>query len=245
MTASFDAVAGDYDAARPAYPSALYDALEPLRGQRVVEGGAGTGIATTTLMARGARVIAFDLGPRMLSHAVARLPGLPAVVADGGDAPFRSGSVDLVCWAQAWHWVLPERRTTEAARLLAPGGRWAGWWSHARADGEPWFDRYWTVLEAHCPTASRSHRDVDWGAELAASPFFDVSPRETFRWTRRVSVEQWLADERSKSYVAALSDASRADLLHELARMLHEAFPTGTVEVAYETWLWIALRVGE
>lgn len=214
MTTSFDVVADDYNAARPGYPNALYDALEPLRGQRVLEGGAGTGIATAALIARGAHVIAVDLGPGMLRHAVTRLPELPAVVADGATTPFRTASFDLVCWAQAWHWVRPDHRVDEAARLLAPGGRWAGWWSHPRADGEPWFDRYWNVIEQRCPTASRSHRDLDWGAELAESPHFDVGPHQAFPWTRTISIEQWLTDERTKSSVVALPEAERADLIH-------------------------------
>jgi SAM-dependent methyltransferase len=243
MTTSFDVVADEYDAARPGYPVALYDALEPIRGQRVLEGGAGTGIATASLVARGAHVIAFDLGPEMLRRALARLPELPAVVADGAATPFRSASVDLLCWAQAWHWVSAERRVDEAARLLVPGGRWAGWWSHPRADGESWFDRYWDVIERHCPTASRWHRDLDWGAEFAASPFFEIGPRQVFPWVRNVSVEQWLTDERSKSYVAALAEANRSELLHNLESILREAFPSGVVKVVYETWLWIARRV--
>jgi SAM-dependent methyltransferase len=244
VTTSFDVVADDYAEARPAYPGALFDALEPLRDLRVVDGGAGTGIATAALVARGAQVIAFDLGPAMLRHAVARLPGLPALVADGASTPFRSASVDLVCWAQAWHWVSAEERAAEAARILKPGGRWAGWWSHPRADGEPWFDHYWDVLEDRCPTTNRSHRDLDWGAELAATPYFVVTPRQVFAWIRRVSVEQWLTDERSKSYVAALPAPGRAELLDELEGILRDAFPSGTVEVAYETWLWVATRVG-
>lgn len=243
MTTSFDVVADDYAAARPGYPNELFDALEPLRGQRVLEGGAGTGIATAALVGRGAHVIAFDLGPKMLRHAALRVPGLPAVVADGATTPFRTASFDLLCWAQAWHWVSAQRRVDEAARLLAPGGRWAGWWSHPRADGEPWFDAYWDAMEHRCPTASRSHRDVDWSADLAESPSFEVEPRQAFPWRRTVSIEQWLTDERTKSSVVALSEPNRAELIHELDSILRQAFPSGTVEVAYETSLWIATRV--
>jgi trans-aconitate methyltransferase len=72
-----------YDAARPGYTDELYDALEPLAGARVVEGGAGTGIATRALLARGARVVPVDLGARMLLAARARTSGLAPVVADG------------------------------------------------------------------------------------------------------------------------------------------------------------------
>jgi ubiquinone/menaquinone biosynthesis C-methylase UbiE len=41
--ASFEAVADEYDAARPSYPDDVFDALEPLAGRRVLDVGAGTG----------------------------------------------------------------------------------------------------------------------------------------------------------------------------------------------------------
>jgi hypothetical protein len=52
---SFDAVADEYDRERPGYPEVIYDALEPLPDGLVVEGGAGTGIATRALVDRGCR----------------------------------------------------------------------------------------------------------------------------------------------------------------------------------------------
>jgi hypothetical protein len=38
----FEGVVDEYDAARPGYPEALFDALGPLEGAVVVEGGCGT-----------------------------------------------------------------------------------------------------------------------------------------------------------------------------------------------------------
>src|SRR3954451_13521718 len=63
---SFDSVVGLYDRGRPRYPRAIFDALEPLAGTRIVEGGAGTGIATRQLTARGANVVAVDVGPAVV-----------------------------------------------------------------------------------------------------------------------------------------------------------------------------------
>lgn len=46
----FDHVADDYDAARPSYPDEFFEAIEeitgPLAGHLVLDGGAGTGIAS-------------------------------------------------------------------------------------------------------------------------------------------------------------------------------------------------------
>jgi len=238
---SFDAVTDEYDRGRPGYPDALYDALEPLPQGVVLEGGAGTGIASRALLARGARVVAFDIGSAILGRALLRNPGLPVVVADGAAMPFRDECTELLCFAQSWHWLAAERRASEAARVLKPSGRWAAWWSHAWADGERWFDEYWEAVEAVCG-ATRAQRSIDWGEDLRRSGLFDVRDRVTIPWRRHVDVDSWLVDERSKSYIAALAPAIREDLLATLERLLRSYFPGGMMTVRYETWLWQASK---
>ena len=237
----FGTVVDEYDSGRPGYPDALYEKLEPLAGMTVLEGGAGTGIATVSLLARGAHVVPFDIGMNMLVRAMQKMPGVPGVVADGAAMPFRDECADLLCFAQSWHWLDEERRAIEAARVLRPGGRWAGWWSHARADGEPWFMSYWEAIEA-ATVARREERDTDWGADLRGSGLFDVGERWTFRWGRETSVQQWLTDDRSKSYIASLPEPARIALLTAIQETITKSFPNGRMRVPYETWLWIATR---
>jgi SAM-dependent methyltransferase len=237
----FGAVVDEYDAGRPGYPAALFDALEPLAGKLVLEGGAGTGLATVGLMQHRARVIAFDVSPAMLARATRREASISGVVADGAATPFRDACADLLCFAQSWHWLDPDRRVGEAARILRPGGRWAAWWSHARADGEPWFESYFETIEA-ATVARRAERDTDWGSELGASNAFDAAVRQTFRWIRETSVDQWLADDKSKSYISSLPAADRRELLEGIRRSLEDSFPDGQMRVPYETWLWTTVR---
>jgi SAM-dependent methyltransferase len=241
--ASFEAVADEYDAARPSYPDEVFDALGPVAGLRVLDVGAGTGIATRALIARHANVLAVDPGRELLARATARTRGLASVVADGAVLPVRSNAVDLVCFAQAWHWLNEATRVAEAHRVLRPGGRWAGWWSHARADGQQWFDTYWDAIEDSCPGTHRGQRDTDWGLTVAVPGWFDVGDRVTVPWVRRISVDTWMTDQASHSYVAALPKGPRAQLLAELRMILHDQFPDGAMSVPYETWLWIATRI--
>ena len=126
--------------------------------------------------------------------------------------------------------------------MLRPGGRWAGWWSHARADGEGWFTSYWDVIERSCPGTHRGQRDIDWGATIAGTGAFDVGDRVTVPWTRETSVETWMTDQATHSYVIGLPGAARARLLTELRAILEDEFPDGAMSVRYETWLWIATR---
>ena len=128
--------------------------------------------------------------------------------------------------------------------MLHGHGRWAGWWSHARADGEGWFDEYWSAIERACIGTHRSQRDTDWGATIAASGLFDVAERVTVPWLREISIEDWLTDQVSHSYVAALPPGQRRDLVMRLEAVLDEEFSNGFMAVPYETWLWIAHALG-
>lgn len=230
---SFDSVVDAYDTARPTYPDALYDSLGPIAGLRVVEGGAGTGLATRAMRVRGADVTALDIGESML-----RRNGGPRIVADAAHAPLRDGCADLVCFAQAWHWLDHEVASREMARLLADGGRWAGWWNHPRSDGEPWFDDYWNVIES-MTVGRRDHRDTDWSQTLDRA-YFDASSFVSVPWLRVVPIEVWLTDERSKSYIGMAGNCD--EVVDELTAIVRTEFGVGPVRVKYETWLWIATK---
>ena len=55
-------------------------------------------------------------------------------------------------------------------------------------------------------------------------------------------MEQWLTDQRSKSYVASLDQAARDNLLARLTEIISARFPDGELTVAYLTQLWLARR---
>lgn len=135
---SFDAIAADYDAHRPSYPPALFDAVEELAGvelagARVADVGAGTGLGTARLRERGARVTAVEPGDGMAEQFRRSLPDVSLVRGDGNSLPLRTGSMDLITYAQSWHWTDPARSIPEARRVLRQGGALALWWN----DGDP------------------------------------------------------------------------------------------------------------
>ena len=97
----------------------------------------------------------------------------------------RDGCADLVCFGSVVALARSRSAGAHHGARLRPGGRWAGWWSHARADGEPWFDAYFD-FEAAVPGVGRNRRDIDWGADVRASRLFDVGDCLRFPWERVV-----------------------------------------------------------
>ncbi|MFL6241073.1 MAG: class I SAM-dependent methyltransferase [Actinomycetes bacterium] len=237
----FDPLADAYDAARPSYPDDLYDAIErlavPLHDACVVEVGAGTGIATTGLRDRGARVLAVDIGPGMLRRLRQRLPEQPAVLARAEQLPVRGGAVDLVCAAQAWHWVHPERGPLEVKRVLRRGGALAVWWNNVRADGERWYEDQQNRLEAMSPGYTRDYREPPMQDPF--TPYFEHVEVFTTHWSRTIRIDAFITWQTSKSYVAAIGERLREYLEAERASIL-DAFPDGVITEPFEVRLVVA-----
>ncbi|MFF9147382.1 class I SAM-dependent methyltransferase [Streptomyces sp. NPDC014861] len=241
---SFNAAAAQYAANRPSYPPALLDAIEehtgrPLRGARVADIGAGTGLATALLHARGADVVAVEPGSGMAAELRRTHPAIPLVRGDGNRLPLASASVDLLTYAQSWHWTDPDRSVPEALRVVRPGGAIALWWNTSPAD-IPW------IAEAGARQAAHFGIDVEAGGKPgshadAADPEgrLGLVPR-TLRWSRRVPLATHLANLGSHSLFLVDSEERRTAYLAEEREHLAKVFPDGVVEETYDVDLLIA-----
>ncbi len=83
--------------------------------------GAGTGIATALLKARGARVLAVEPGDGMAAQSRRALPDAPLLRGDGTALPLATAS-DFLTHAQARHWTATSRSVLQALCVLRPGG---------------------------------------------------------------------------------------------------------------------------
>ena len=124
----FSAVAGDYAAARPEYPQALFDWIADVAPARLCawEAGCGSGQASRGLARVFASVHATD--PSAAQVAQAQAPGNVRFAVEPGErCSLPDASVDAVCVAQALHWFDRCAFFAECARVLKPGGVLVAW----------------------------------------------------------------------------------------------------------------------
>jgi SAM-dependent methyltransferase len=127
---SFGGAAENYDAFRPRYPDQLIDDVLAPRPRRVLEGGAGTGIASMQLIERGVDLLAVEPDARMA--AIARSKGIPVELATFEDWDPVGRRFDLVVFAASFHWVDPAVALPKIRELLHDGGKLALIWNRLR-----------------------------------------------------------------------------------------------------------------
>lgn len=124
----FSRTATDYAACRPEFPAELFSRLVRfgigLRGQLVLDVGAGTGLLGRALARNGARVVLADPSEELLGRSRQRPGGdmCETVIARAESLPFLDRTFDAVTAAQCWHWFDRARAPREVLRVLRPGG---------------------------------------------------------------------------------------------------------------------------
>ncbi|KOT52233.1 MULTISPECIES: class I SAM-dependent methyltransferase [Streptomyces] len=242
---AFNSAAAQYEASRPSYPPALFDAVEeflqcPWAEVRAADVGAGTGIATALLRERGAEVIGVEPGEAMAAEFRRVLPDVPIVRGDGDRLPLAGSSHDLITYAQSWQWTDTSRSVPEALRVLRPGGVLAIWWNTTAFD-VPWIHAQHQRIAQHCgvPPRSAARPDDHEAVRLAGLTGLQVTRRH-IRWQRTVSLDTHLANISSRSAFLVLDqNANRAFLTEERER-LRAAFPEEVVEETYVVDLLLA-----
>jgi SAM-dependent methyltransferase len=212
---SFGSVAADYAALRPGYPADAVAFLLGNRPSRVLDLGAGTGLLTDVLLAAGHQVVAVDLSGGMLDQLRARLPQVVAATGQAESIPLPDADVDAVVAGQAAHWFDPAPAAAELRRVLRPGGVVGLVWN-TRDERVPWVRALGDLLATEARDHEADQGVVDrFAAELpAAVEVFDSGT------VQHVTPDQVVGGIGTRSYVATMDDAGRAQFLGRVRDLL-------------------------
>jgi SAM-dependent methyltransferase len=236
----FDDRASDYDAARPAYPPALWARVRSLGairpGGRALDLGAGSGQATGPLLQAGMEVVAVEPGEHLAGRLRERYLAAEVLEATAERAVFDHRRFDLVTAATSIHWMDLDVVLPKVHRVLAAHG-WFLVWRNVFGDPEsavtPFRERVGTIVRRRRDDPRRDLEDIDATAgRLVDSGLFGIAARETFRWSMD------LGEAQVRRLFRTFSDwtAEEADEAGEAVRDLG-----GVVTEHYTSWL-IALR---
>ena len=128
----FDAVAPTYDLTNGllsfgqdrAWRKVVAKAVDPKRGQRILDLAAGTGTSSMAFLRDGVEVIASDFSEGMLAEGRKRHPELEFVFADATNLPFKDAEFDAVTISFGLRNVVDvDKALAEMYRVAKPGGR--------------------------------------------------------------------------------------------------------------------------
>ena len=230
---TFESAAARYDRARPPYPRQLFDDLAAMAqlegGDRVLEIGPGTGLATVRLAELGYRIVAVELGAELAAIArrnLAAHANVETVVAPFEDWPLPREPFDAVVSATAFHWIDPEIRVAKAAQALRPGGSLAIIETRRVPVGdEQLFADLWRCSERFDPTARPPRKltadePPESLAELEGSGLFDHVASRRYDWTKEYTTDGYVELLMTFSNVLALEPQAQSGLLGCMADVI-------------------------
>jgi SAM-dependent methyltransferase len=194
----FERMAAEYAGSRPPYPRTLYEVLEDEGvigpGTRVLEVGAGSGLATRDVVRAGSEVVAVEPGHELARLLERDVPGVPVLRTDLERAYLPRGHFDSAVAATSLHWVdlsvgLPALHAT-----LRPGG-WLAVWRHRFGDDSVTTDfrRCVEQIVAQRMGNSATQRRADdrpTMSELTTGGWFEGVRTEQWRWSMELRTDQ-------------------------------------------------------
>ncbi|MGA8544359.1 MAG: methyltransferase domain-containing protein [Mycobacterium sp.] len=186
---SFGGAARNYDTHRPRYPDQLIDDVVASGVRRVVDVGAGTGIASMQFAERGIDVLAVEPDIRMA--AVAQSKGVPVEIATFEQWEPAGRRFDRVVFAASFHWVDPAVALPKIRGILSDRGQLALMWNRLRPT---------RPTRAQFESIYKDYMDIDArGADGESGDLTDLLTAAGFMVTHRsyphnlqYSTQQWV-----------------------------------------------------
>jgi SAM-dependent methyltransferase len=213
-----------YERGRPTYPPAamswLIEALRLGPGRTAVDVGAGTGKLTRALVGSGATVIAVEPVAAMRAVLERELPAVQALDGTAESLPVAAGSVQAVVAGQAFHWFDAPAALTEFHRVLGAGGRLGLVWNirDRRQPLQRSIDALTEPLRGDTPSQARGA----WRAELERSALFRPAAKTEIAFELEVDPDTAVDHLGSVSFIAALDDPRREQVLEQVRRLAAE-----------------------
>lgn len=250
---TFNEVAELYDLMRPRYPDELFTDLVGISrlpdGGRILEVGAGTGIATLPLAERGYEIVCVELGEDLAAVArkkLAKFDNVEVVTSSFEHWRLPSKPFDLVMSATAWHWLDPEVAYLKAAKALRAGGALAIFGYHHVAGGDQgFFERVQDCYMRFMPGTDPDERlqdpsdyrpDTD---KLEASGLFNAPEIRTYESEANHTRAEYLDLLSTYSGHRTLDDEARQGLFDCIGSLIDRDFG-GRIRKRYLTDLVVA-----
>jgi len=247
----YSALAGDYARFRPGYAPQVAAAILSYAGRDpagidAADVGAGTGIWTRMLAARGLRsVVAVEPNDGMRAQGIETSRGTGIVWRKGSAEAtgLPDGSADLVSMASSLHWTDFDKACDEFHRILRPGGVFAALWNPRFIEANPLL----VEIEAQITRLKPDLRRVSSGRSglterltdlLTAKPqFTDVLYLEG-RHSQRQTPEQYIGAWRS---VNDLQVQLGPELFRQFLEFTEQRIAgLAAIETTYLTRAWVA-----
>jgi SAM-dependent methyltransferase len=229
-----------YERGRPSYPAAALQRLaRELRlgpGRVVLDLAAGTGKLTDLLVETGADVLAVEPVAEMRGALARRVPGVPVYDSTAESTGLPTRSVDAVTVAQAFHWFRGDEALAEIHRVLRPDGRLGLVWNF-RDESVPLAAELTRIMEPHRGDAPRARSGV-WREAFERTELFEPLEAATFRHVHWLPPEGVVARVASVSFIAALPEARRAQVLEEVRELVGDE----PVDLPYVTEVYWTTR---
>ncbi|HEY3529710.1 MAG TPA: methyltransferase domain-containing protein [Nocardioides sp.] len=192
----FERLGADYASARPPYPAVVFEVLRSEgvigAGLRVLEVGAGAGLATRDLVASGSEVVALEPGRDLASLLAEAVTGVEILTSRLEDADLPRAAFDSVVAATSLHWVDLAVALPRLHETLRPGRALAVFRTIFGDDGyrTEFRDRVQRIVserETAEPETQREGRPTM--DELSAGGYFRPVRSERWRWSVELTTE--------------------------------------------------------
>lgn len=238
----FSSRVGAYVKYRPSYPteaiSYLYDTVGLRPEHEIADIGAGTGIFSKLLLARGSRVIAIEPNQAMREAAEQELGHHSHYRAVAGAAEatgLPDSSVNHIVCAQSFHWFDRGAAQQEFRRILKPGGKAVLIWNSRLLQGTPFLEEYEQLLLAYGTDYEKvGHENI---SKEALVTFFKPGGIRVAQFTMRqlLNREELGGRLESSSYAPQAGHPNYEPMMAELEKIFERNQQNGVVSFDYET----------